>query len=312
MFLKSIRDFFKNPIITLPNIFFSVTFQILVIVLFGNIDMDLLYSNPLDAALAEKAAALLLSALLIWLIYAFLSPIIFSCSNLLAKKVANNEDINLLDVLKHSFKYYWRIFGANILIGVIIFGVYMFFVFVIFLTAGTSILSSPESISPAIALIILPISLIFLISILFIIISLSPVQSVLVYDDIDIGDALKKGFMFGIKKFFPILGVILLLLTTTIGVTVILSSIFGDKALIGQLLSSIIGGYFTIFLTIYMMNKYKEYNMKKSYSINQGYNQPYQNNYPPYQALDDKKDIPAKENEPSNDDDSNNINSFRI
>lgn len=308
MFSKSIRDFFKNPIITLPNILFSVIIQILFIVLFGKLDVDILYSNQLEAT---QAATILLSALLLWLIYAFLSPIIFSWSNLIAKKIANDEDVNLIEVLKHSFKYYWRIFGANILIGVIIFGVYMFFAFVILIAAGTSFISSPESINPAVALIILPITLIFLISILFIVISLLPVQSVLVYDDIDIGDALKRGFMFGVKKFFPILGVILLQLTITLGVTIILSSIFGDKAIIGQLLSSIIGGYFTIFSTIYMMNKYKEFNMQKSYGTNQGYNQPYQN-YPPDQAWDNKEE--TKENQPSNsnDDDSNNINSFRI
>lgn len=307
MFSKSLRDFFKNPIIALPNMLFSVAFQILFLVLFRNVDMDILYTNPLEAA--KTASTILLSILLLGLIYAFLSPIIFSWSNLMAKKVVNEEDVNIMDALKNSFKYYWRIFAASILVGVIVFGIYMFFVFAIIIIAGPSFLSSPENISPASALLILLLLIIFLLSVTFIAISLSPVQSVLVYDDIDIGDALKKGFMFGVKKFFPILGVTLLLGAITTVVVLLSSSIFGDASIIGQILSSIIGGYFSIFITLYIMNKYKEYGMQKNYN-NQGfYTQPYQNNS--YQVFEDKEEKQNDENEKP-DDDSDNINSFRI
>ena len=76
---------------------------------------------------------------------------------------------------------------------------------------------------------------------------------ILVYDNLNIGDAISKGFKFGLKQFFKILGAALLI--------AVIAYITNMLLINYEILVTLITSYFNIFLTIYIMNLFR--NTKK-------------------------------------------------
>lgn len=313
MFSKSLKDFFKNPIITIPNIIYVGITQLLIFLLFGNISDNLLYNNvEFDP---QAAATVALSFLLFLIISLFVTPFIFSWSAFMAKRTVDGEKPSIIESLKESLKYYWRVLGVTVLIGLIIFAVYFLMVIILAITVGVSFLASPQQLSSSTGLLLIVLAIVFILGFVFLAIALSPIHAVLVYDNLSVGDAFSKGFKLGTKKFFPILGFSLLIALSTGLILLALNTAFGENSTVVEIIVSLLGGYLAILPTIFTLNLYRENKSRDEYNSNLNYTNV--NNTETYQQWNDiyNKDeisnentqIPEKEDENKPDD-----NNFRI
>lgn len=258
MFTKSIRDFFKNPIIAIPTVVFSIVSQVLLNITLGTMPSNesILTNEFADPTIAlQYLGKFMLFGLILMLLYLFISPIIFSWTNVMCREVVNGERPNFSDGLKQAFRFYWRMLGVIVLTFLIIMGVYI--VFIILIAIPLLPLAMAQSTSSSILAVVIAVILffVFLISMVFLTICLSPVQILLVYDDLSVIESISRGFKFGLKKFFPILGVFVLMMAVGLVITLPASLISPVVSYIASAITSYLG----LFTIIFIMNLYKEY-----------------------------------------------------
>jgi MFS family permease len=204
MFIKSLKDFLKNPIVTIPGILFYL--------LTGGIsyyNLDPAVLNQLEQAgttgdvqnISTEMAAFFSVFLLIIIITIFLRPLISVWSNLMVKDIILEDEPNFRKNFRDSFKYYWRMFSISILVGLIF--IVMLIVFAIIFTP--LIISAVNGNTTGITISSILIVIFILLGI-FMWISLMPVSVALVFENLSITKSISKGFRFGAKNFFPILG----------------------------------------------------------------------------------------------------------
>lgn len=286
MLSKSIKDFFKNPIIAIPNIVYALVFQIILYlppIKKLMLNTQLLSNIESTEEILQNTTRTILFLLLIFIIYLFITPFILSWSHVMCKKVVLGDKPNFFENLKESLSYYWRNLGTSVLIGIIIFSVYMIFAILIISIVGVSTFTAtnPENIDPSKLLILMLMLLFFLIVVLFLLICLAPVNIALFYDNINIGKALSTGFKFGLKNFFQILGVFLLY--GLVIFTIVLPTTLIGESIIINLITTLINSYLSLFPIIYMMNLYRNEKFKEAFRSTQpNYNNPYQISTPPY------------------------------
>jgi hypothetical protein len=248
MFKKSLKEFFYNPFITVPGILFSL---IISIFSYSGINPEVIErigaageSGDLSSIGAD-VASFFSTILLILIISLFVTPLVISWSNLMVKDIVTEGDSNVTKNFKISFKYYWRMFSAVILKGLIFIGIAIVFAIII-----TPLMFSASNGSTSAITVIAITSIIFIFGGIFLIISLLPVESLLIYDDLTISKSFSKGFKFGAKKFFPILG-------ASIPYAIILL-IFYAILINYPYAYNVVNSYFGMFLVVYIMNIYRE------------------------------------------------------
>lgn len=249
MFLKSIKDFFKNPVITVPNIIFSIIILLLDEFFLPRDVINKIASGETNLTM-NNALKIYIFSIVIILLTVFITPLLTSWVNLMCKKLADNGSTNFSASFKEAFKYYFRMLGAIVIKALIVIGFIIaagvllvpFFVFYISGSTGrvTGLI--------VILLILLCIAFIFFIT------SLIPVESILVYDNLTVGASISKGFKFGIKKFFPFLGTVILISI----INSLIVYLIGDKTIILTGISTIITSYLGVFLTVFTVNLYKK------------------------------------------------------
>jgi hypothetical protein len=256
MFAKSLKTFFKNPLITLPNILFLLLYKIF---LDWYLDVSGLTSADFgddiaNAADMQKAATFIAVFLLVLVLAVFVTALITSWTNTMCKYAVDGQPVNIFKALKEALKYYWRLLGVIVLIAAIFIGISI----VLVIACIPLLFSLRDSINAASIIAIVAFSFIFFLGIIFLSICFTPVQILLVYDNLGIGESFSKGFKFGIKKFFPILGVVLLVILASLIINLPLE--FGLHASENTVLSyitSAVSTYFSIFTVVYIMNSYK-------------------------------------------------------
>jgi uncharacterized membrane protein YesL len=247
MYIKTVKDFFKNIAITIPNILF---FLLTSVIAYFTLDPEAIQrleqaeENVNLSTLAPDAARFISSMFFLLILGLFLTPFISSWSNLMCKDVVNDRGSNIIKNLRLSSKYYWRMFGTTVLKGAIFIGIAILFAFAMTPLAVSSAGGNTGSVT-AIAII----SIIFFIGFIFFIIALTPVEPLLVYDNLSIGQSFSKGFRFGLRKFFPILGAFI-----PIGIIVLVTYILLiDYPFVYTFLNS----FFSMFVPLYVMNMYR-------------------------------------------------------
>jgi hypothetical protein len=150
--------------------------------------------------------------------------------------------------------------GALVLTFLIVMGVYIIFIILLAIPLIPLAMSqtTSSSILPVVLIVIL--AFVFLIAMIFLSICLMPIQPLLIYDDLGVIAAISRGFKFGFKKFFPILGVFLLLLVIGLVVTIPL----GFISPIGSYIAAAITSYLGIFTVVFTMNLYRDYKNKSN------------------------------------------------
>lgn len=264
MFKKSLKDFFFNPFIAVPGILFSLVIGVLS---YYGINPDVVQriiaegeSSDLSS-ISTDIASLFSTLLLIFIISIFITPFVTSWGNLMAKDVINEGDSNVTKNLKMSLKYYWRMFSTIILKGLIFIGVAIIFSII----SIPLMMAASKGSNTAITIIAIT-SIIFVLGGIFLVISLLPVEPLLIYDNLTISKSFSKGFKFGAKNFFPLLG-------STIPFTIVLLIIYA--LLVNYPYAySIVNSYFEMFIVVYITNLYKLFkepeNEKNSENFNTG------------------------------------------
>lgn len=265
MFTKSLNDFFKNPIITIPTVLFTILTQILLFFTFGNMAFDesLITSEFADPSIAiEYLGKFMLFGLILILFYLLLSPIILSWTNIMCRDVVNGKKPNITDAFKQSFKFYFRMLGTLVLTFLILIGAYIIFIILIAIPIIPLAMSQTKS-SGALAIVFIVILVfIFLIAMVFLSICIMPIQPLLIYDNLNITNSISKGFKLGFKKFFPLLGTFLLLMVIGLIITIPANLISPIASYIAATITSYLG----IFTIVFTMNLYEEYKNKSNLS----------------------------------------------
>lgn len=250
MFLKSIKDFFKNPIVTIPDILFYLLIGGLS---FYNLDPAAL--DRLEQAgttgdiesISAEVATFFSMLLLILILSLFINSLVKSWSNLMIKDVVLTHEPHFRKNLRNSFKYYWRMFSISVFIGL-----FFIILLVIFAIASTPlIISAVNGSSPSITAAAILIIVFILLSI-FIGISFMPVSVALVFEDLSITKSISKGFRFGVNNFFPILGSCI----PVVIIVLLLSIILYDY----PHAVNVVYAYLGMFITVYIMNLYNHKN----------------------------------------------------
>jgi hypothetical protein len=263
MFRKSIKDFFKNPIITIPTVLFSIITQLLLYFTFGKMTFDesMITSEIVDQKIAiEYLGKFMLFGLILVLFYLFISPIIISWTNIMCRDIVNGEKINITDSLKQAFKFYFRMLGTMVLTFLILMGVYILFFILIAIPLIPMTMSQTTASSVIAVVLIVVLVFVFLIVIVFLSICITPIQPLLIYDNLSVIDSISKGFKFGIKKFLHLLGVFLLILVIGLVITIPVSLILP----VGSYIATAITSYISIFSAVFTMNLYKDYKIKST------------------------------------------------
>lgn len=245
MFNKSLKDFFKNPIITLPTLIVS-----LVVSLYSNIFLHSGYFDQIVSKekpgnyeeLSTGTAKFISFVLLMIIFYLLVNPLITSLTNVMIKKLIKGDKIDLSISLKQSLKFYWKLFGIIVLKILIFIGIMIVF-FICSIPLLSSVLKNPSVFPVGFSLL----TLFFVIACAIMAIIFMPVDTLLVYDDLSIGEAMSKGIKFGLKKFINITGVLII-----IGIVLAIGYEFPHLQIVFSLISSYLG----VFLTVYIMNLY--------------------------------------------------------
>lgn len=258
MFAKSIKDFFKNPIITIPTVLFTIATQMLLYFTMGNMPFDesLVANEFTDPNIAiQYLGKFVLFGLILMLFYLLISPIILSWTNIMCRDVVNGEKPSFTGTFKQCFKFYFRMLGIIVLTFLILMGVYIIFILLIAIPLVPLAMSQNSSSNILAVVLIVILVFIFLLVMIFLSICIMPIQPLLVYDDLGVIESILKGFKFGIKKFFPILGVFLILAVIGSAITIPASSVSPAATYIATAITT----FFGIFNVIFIMNLYKNY-----------------------------------------------------
>jgi hypothetical protein len=320
MFSKSIRDFFKNPIITVPTVVFAMLTQIPIYFLTASLPPD---ESMLTNELSDPTAALqffgkfMLIGFLIFVLYLFLSPIIVSWTSVMSRDVVNEIKPNLGSGLKESFRYYWRVLGTLVLSFLILMGAYIVFAILIAIPLVPLAMSQSESsgIWAIVAVIIL--AFIFVLVMIFLAICLMPIQPLLVYDNLGVTESIGRGFKFGMKKFFPILGV--LLLNVVISMILAIAAEFISPVVV--YIVTAITSYLGVFIIVFVLNLYKNYKSKTELNVPHYHAETVTNEFNPGMYNNQTEDTDnnnenlaelPEENKNKDDEDDNNRTKFTI
>lgn len=299
MFSKSIKDFFKNPIIALPTVFFALLTQIPLYYLTESLPTDeSIIANELsDPTVAMQfLGKFMLFGFLIFVIYLFFSPIITSWTSVMCRDAVNGTKSSFGGGFKESFRYYWRVLGTMVLSFFILAGAYIVFAVIIAIPLIPLAMSESENTGILALVLVIILAFIFVLAMIFLAICIMPIQPLLVYDDLGVTQAIGKGFKFGIKKFFPLLGVFLL--TMVIGMVL---------AIIAELISPVavfvvtaITAYLGVFLIVYILNAYKGYKSKTELAVPHYHAEAVNIEYSPG-MYNNPEDDRIENNEPSDD-----------
>lgn len=261
MFSKSFKDYFKNPVIVLPYIFFTLVIEILsnlftnptIINKFENFTENTDSMEVLDAM-----GPIFLYLFIVINIGIFLSPVILGWTYSMSKDAVDGVKPGFSKGFKNSWKYYFRLLSSSIIVGLIIMAI-LFLFFALCMPMIIS-LSVEESLAPIAGIVVL--SLLLMLVILVISIVLLPLPVLLVYDDLDIDKGFRVSFKFGFKKFFHILGPLMLLIfimvltSIPVGVSQIINETTSPTL---SLIMGLINTYLMLFMPVYIMNLYKEH-----------------------------------------------------
>jgi hypothetical protein len=250
MFKKSVKEFFKNPIITIPNI---ITLSLISI--FSEIFMKADYLNKLTPGgtitnyedISVEMAKLISYLLLILMFYFFISPLVLASISLMTKKVTSETKPKFLDCVREALKYYCRLLGVSI------FKILIFLCLgIAFMLALVPFLVNIKSYTAALPIGANILLLLYVISIVIFGVILMPIEVILVYDNLTIGGAISKGFKFGYRKLLK-----LLLVSILVFALIIISDyIFINLPPSLSIISTLFVAYITTFLNVYITNLY--------------------------------------------------------
>lgn len=246
MLKKSFNDFFKNQIAVVPAIIFAIITSLMQ---FNIIDYNKLENIP-PHLIIQSVSKIILGMLFLFLITIFLSPLFQSWYLVLIKDGLNNKTQNLKQSFKVSLKYYLRVLGISAINSLI----FLILVLIYFSTLTSIVISKLKlyDYSRAILGLISPfitITVIFLLAVLFFTVTLMPIIPATIMNDYDFSNGFTKGFKLGLKKFFPILGVSILVMLPIIILTLLISNYNFSKYLL-----TLISAYFNVFLNVYLCN----------------------------------------------------------
>lgn len=261
MFAKSIKDFFRNPVITLPAVIIALISGFFTGILNNN---NYLKQMSLEGKITKledistEMAKFISLVLLLLIVYFFISPIITAITNIMIKNVVNEEKPHLNLSIKSFPVYYWRLFGIMILKLLIFVGLFVVF-FISLLPFLINAGSNPNNFPAGLFLIFV----IIIFAAVFLVITLIPVEILLIYDNIGIGESLSKGFKFGLKNFFKILGSCIL-----IGIIASVFTLIFRNSGAFSIISSLITAYLGLFINVYIMNLYRNTKRKLEFETN--------------------------------------------
>jgi hypothetical protein len=251
MFKKSVKEFFKNPIITVPNII-----ALSLMAIFSGVFLKTDYLNKLSAEgtitnyedMPTEMAKLISYLLLIIIFYFFINPLVLATISLMTKNVTSGEKPKLLNSLKEAIKYYWRLLGVSIF-KILIFMALSF----VFIIAMVPFLMNMKSYADTLPISVNIILFLYFIVIIVLAIIMMPIEIILVYDKLTIGGAISKGFKFGYRKLFK-----LLFVSLTLAVLIIISNyIFINLPPSLSIISTLFFAYISTFINVYITNLYK-------------------------------------------------------
>ncbi|MDF2673539.1 MAG: hypothetical protein K0R09_1804 [Clostridiales bacterium] len=308
MFTKSLNDFFKNPIITVPTVLFTIVTQILLFFTFGNMAFDesLITSEFADPSIAiEYLGKFMLFGLILMLFYLLISPIVLSWTNIMCRDAVYGEKPNITDSFKQSFKFYFRMLGTLVLTFLILIGAYIVFIMLIAIPIIPLAMSQTKSSGVFAVVLIVILVFVFLIAMVFLSICIMPIQPLLIYDNLNITNSISKGFKFGFKKFFPLLGTFLLLMVIGLIITIPANIISPIASYIAAAITSYLG----IFTVVFTMNLYEEYKNKSALPPVQPEFHITNGEYTPQNSNEERRNTkpnPDNNNESDNEDNPNN------
>lgn len=244
MFEKSLKDFFKNPLMVLPLIISS-----LITIGDKNIDAYTNGMQNIDFNMMTDVLPKLFTptdiAIIILLI--IVSPYLSAWAYLMIKDKSKGNGINFTQNFRDAMKYYPRVFLFNLVQGILA------IVFVLLaILLGFAIANIIGNIKAFIVIYVLVLTIGFL----YLFVVLTTVSPIIVVDNIKISRALSKAFSFGNKKFFLIFGNLIL-----IGIVGTIS----EKVLEFAHLSKIVGivsAYIQSFIYVYIIYLYMDFTGK--------------------------------------------------
>lgn len=251
MFFKSIKDFFHNPVITIPSIFISLAMAIMTSILFNQDYINKLASSTDLTNYTElpAEAAKFLSYLLLLIIFYFLiSPFIKAMTNFMICNVADGSKANLFKSLRISPKFYVR------LICTMVFRLLIYILLTILFTLASipsliSIYNNPNIMPPAFLILLIVFGLLCIAAAII----LSPIEAIIVHDDIGFIEAIGKGIKFGFKQFHKLLGVGIVVSVVIIAINYLTSIIIPDVTAVSTFLTTIVNTFFVM----YIINLYR-------------------------------------------------------
>lgn len=173
----------------------------------------------------------------IYFIYLFIIPYAISYLTLLCKKVINKDNINQIEILKESRKFYSRELLLILLIYIILI---LLMTFIVVSCIALLIYSKTMSVTATIIF-----SIVFLIVVLFVIIFtiwLTPATIYLPYKNVKILEGLKNGINLGKKNFWRLLGASLLF-----SIPILIAALINIYILY-MLVCSIVGTFFMFYI----------------------------------------------------------------
>lgn len=246
MLKKSLNDFFKNQIAVVPAIILAIITSLLP---FNRIDYSEFENIP-PHLIMQTISKILVSILLLFIITIFLTPLFESWSLVLIKDKLKDKTSDLKQSFKTSLKYYLRVLGISA-INNLIFLVISLIYFITLVSIAFSKFKLYNYSRAILGLIgpFITITIIFLLAILFFTVTLMPIIPSTIMNDYNFSDRFANGFRLGLKKFFPILGVTILVMLPTLIISLLISKYNFSKYLL-TLLSS----YLKVFLNVYLCN----------------------------------------------------------
>lgn len=256
MFSDAISLFIKNPIVGLPNVVAA-----LLSIIASRFMLDTSYFENLTP---EKVSGLetippglawTISQFLLFMILAMMfQPMIQAVTSLLCINVVNDYREYLPDTIRHSFKYYWRI------LGILVFKFFVTLVFIFISIAAMfpllknifqgEIFTTSNIVNVALLILLSFVLMVFLLLLNMI---LLPIDPMLVYEDLSLGDAIAKGFKFGLRKFFPLLGASIVMILSASCINFIFSLFIPNTSGVSTLTSS----FLSAFIVLYIVCLYK-------------------------------------------------------
>lgn len=252
MFSDAIRLFFSNPIIGLPNVVAALLSTALSRLLVNTSYFEGLQSSSvstldsLPAGLAMSLSQVILFILLVTLI----EPFVQAATALLCVNVVEGKSEALKGTLHRSLKFYWRLFGVLFFKFFLFIGIVIAAVVIVFPSISRSF-NGADITSANIGSFFLIILVLLVVSVLILVLNamLLPIEPLLVYREYSLGDAISKGFKFGLRKFFPIIGAAFATMISAGILNYIISIFIGSNAGI----SSITTTFLSAFLVLYVI-----------------------------------------------------------